>query len=500
MFETAELGRAISKEQYEAEVPTLRTQLVRAQHKLRETCDFSVVIVIGGIDASGKGRTVNVLHEWMDPRFLETYAFDSPTDEEAERPYAWRYWRALPAKGTTAIFFGSWYTEAIYARLCKEIGRGKFEKVLSQINTFERQLTDDGTLLLKFWYHIPKKVQKKRLKKYSSDPEQSWRVTKQDWEHLKLYDRILPLCAEALQETSTGEAPWTVIEGTDRRYRELATGNHILEAITGHAQKLASLKSAAPPPAQPASTENLPTILSTLDLTKNLDQDDYDDELKRLQGRLNLLSREVRDKGISTVMVFEGWDAAGKGGAIRRMTRALDARQYKVVPIAAPTDEELARHSLWRFWRRLPRAGHVTVFDRSWYGRVLVERVEGFASEEQWRRAYKEINDFEELLTERGIAVLKFWLHIDQDEQWRRFQEREKIPYKKHKITPDDYRNREKWCQYEEAVNEMVERTSTRLAPWTLVESNDKRFARCKVLRVCCERLEQAVSEASGKK
>ena len=201
------------------------------------------------------------------------------------------------------------------------------------------------------------------------------------------------------------------------------------------------------------------------------------------------------------VAVFEGWDAGGKGGAIRRLTRGLDARDYRVVPIAAPTEDERAHHYLWRFWRYLPRRGRITIFDRSWYGRVLVERVEGFAAEDEWRRAYSEINDFEAQLTDFGTVLLKFWLHITPDEQLRRFEERQGIGYKQWKITDEDWRNREKWALYESAVQDMVERTSTSAAPWTLVEGNSKRYARLKVLRTVCDALEAALpAENQNKK
>jgi polyphosphate kinase 2 (PPK2 family) len=191
--------------------------------------------------------------------------------------------------------------------------------------------------------------------------------------------------------------------------------------------------------------------------------------------------------------MFEGWDAAGKGGAIRRVTAALDARDYKVIPIAAPTDEEKAHHYLWRFWRHLSKAGRVTIYDRSWYGRVLVERIEGFASTEEWMRAYSEINDFEEQLIDSGMVLGKFWVHITKEEQAARFEARAQIPWKAWKLTEEDWRNRDKWDAYESAVNDMIERTSTRKAPWTLIEGNNKHFARVKVLETVCEKLETAL-------
>ena len=500
MFEAAELGRKVSKAEYEKAVPELRSELLRVQNELRLNPDFSVVIVIAGVDGAGKGETVNVLHTWMDPRYLEAHAFGLPTTEEAERPPLWRFWRELPAKGRIGIFFGSWYTDPILRRVYRKSDDAELSAALTRINSFERQLVDGNTLVLKFWFHLSKSVQKKRLKILSNDPKESWRVTDLDWKHFKLYDRFLPVCEQALRETSTGEAPWTLVEGTDSRYRELAVGRHILEAIA------ARLERKPEPPAAPRSDSirveepRHPTMLGRLDLGKRLAPRTYQEKLNACQAQLNLLSRRAQDRGVSALFAFEGWDAAGKGGVIRRITQALDARFYNVLPIAAPTDEELAHPYLWRFWRHLPRAGHLTIFDRSWYGRVLVERVDGLARPEEWRRAYKEINEFEGALAEHGYALAKFWLHIDEEEQARRVAAREQTPYKKYKITGEDYRNREKRPLYEDAVNEMLERTSTSHAPWTLVEANDKRHARVKVLTVCCRALEDVLERAKERR
>ena len=235
------------------------------------------------------------------------------------------------------------------------------------------------------------------------------------------------------------------------------------------------------------------TVLGRLDMHKHLTKAQYNEHLPVHQSELRVLHRQARERDISTIMVFEGPDAAGKGGAIRRVNTALEARNYQVHGFAAPTDEERAQHYLWRFWRHLSRAGRITIFDRSWYGRVLVERVEGFASEDEWRRAYSEINDFESQLTAHRIVLLKFWIHISKDEQLRRFKEREKIAHKSWKLTDEDWRNREKWDDYEQAVHDMVQHTSTHAAPWTLVEGNDKRFARIKVVETACQRLRAAL-------
>ena len=492
MFETAELGTKLSKDDYEAQVPALRTDLLRVQNELRDRSDFSVVVVIGGVDGAGKGETVNRLHEWMDPRWLQAHAFGRPSDEESERPAHWRFIRLLPPKGRIGIFFGSWYTEPILRRAYGEADDDELDAALQRINSLEKALVDDGTLVLKYWFHLSKKAQTKRLKKLQADPKTSWKVTDLDLKHFDLYDVFRPVCERALRETSTGEAPWTVIEGTDRRHREIEVGRHLLAAIETHAKELARSRKRRAPAAAAPPTEDA-TILDTVDLTSTVDPDDYKKRLNELQGELALLARKARRREVSTALIFEGWDAGGKGGAIRRIAQALDARQYQVIPIAAPTDEEAARHYLWRFWRHLPRAGQVVVFDRSWYGRVLVERVEGYCAEAEWMRAYSEINDFEEAMYEHGMALAKFWLHVSPEEQARRFAEREKTPWKRFKITEEDYRNREKWPEYERAVHEMVERTSTDFSPWTLVGANDKKLARLQVLETCRDALKDAL-------
>ena len=282
-----------------------------------------------------------------------------------------------------------------------------------------------------------------------------------------------------------------MVEAQDRRYRDLTIGKTLLHAIRS---RLSETIPEEPP--STLGTVDLPdvasaqiTLLDQLDMTQSLERDDYRAELNRLQQEINELAWQAYKHKRTTVVVFEGVDAGGKGGAIRRIPSAIDARLYRSISVAAPTDEEKAHHYLWRFWRHIPRAGYLCFYDRSWYGRVLVERVEGFAKDAEWQRAYAEINQFEEQLVESGVILLKFWLQVSQEEQLRRFEERESVPYKRYKITDEDWRNREKWPQYKVAINEMVARTSTESATWTLVEGDDKQFARVKVLRTLCDGL-----------
>ena len=447
-----------------------------------------MVVLVSGQDGAGKGETINVLYEWMDPRFLSTLAFAEPTDEEQERPAMWRYWRSLPPKGRVGIFAGSWYSDPIRERIQGEISQKELDARAEQINRFEAMLVNEGALVLKFWFHLTKEGQEKRLHALERDPLTAWRVTQWNWDRLKTYDQLQDVAGHLLRITNTAWAPWVVVEGTDDRYRSLTVGKVLLAAMRDRLNNTQRQQTPVAPVVR-VDTDGR-NVLSELDLNLTLDEKSYKTELAQWQGRLAELARDPRFKGRSMVCAFEGADAAGKGGAIRRIGAALDARQYQVIPVAAPTEEERAQPHLWRFWRHLPRKGHIAIFDRTWYGRVLVERVEGFCSEADWLRGYTEINDFEHEVADSGVIVVKFWLQISQAEQLRRFKEREKIEFKRFKITQEDWRNREKWTAYQQAICDMVERTSTGDAPWTMVEANDKNYARVKILRTLCERLQ----------
>lgn len=516
MFETAELGNKVSSAEYDKAVPTLREELLQLQQDLRKA-KFPVIVVFSGVDGGGKGRTVNRLHEWMDSRWLVTNAYSKPSEEEAERPEFWRYWRDLPPKGQIGLFLSSWYSTPVVDHAWGRISTPELDERLARIQDFEKELADDGALILKFWMHLGKNAQKKRLKKLQNDPHQAWRVTEQDWHNWNNYEEFVRTAERTILNTSGGDNQWTIIEGVQHRYRELKVARHIRDAIKERLklekieQKVAAEAKKKRAEEKAVSTEEtgpekqkivpapIKTILTTLDMSKKLDRPTYKGQLKKAQSELNKLYREAKAHDISSMLVFEGWDAAGKGGAIRRLTSAMDARDYRVLPFAAPTDEENAHHYLWRFWRHLSRAGKGTIFDRSWYGRVLVERIEGFAQNHEWQRAYAEINSFEEQLVEHGIVLMKYWVHITPEEQLKRFEERSKIAYKRWKLTDEDWRNRARWGEYEMAVHEMIERTSTRSAPWTLVEGNDKYFARVKIIRAYCRQLEKALDMVDRK-
>jgi polyphosphate:AMP phosphotransferase len=493
MLESAETGRTLDDTRYDAAVERLRSRLLAVHSTLRGV-RRQVIVIVSGADGAGKGELVHRLNEWLDPRGVVTHAFWDRSDEESERPHFYRFWRAMPGHGRVGIFFGSWYTRPIIDRVMRERGKREFTGELERISTFERMLTDDGVVLVKLWLHLSEPAQRARLKAL----EKEGRLGPDDWSHFQQYDRFRRVSDRALAATDTPNARWHAIDATDRRYREVAAGRLLLAALERATAppkrrrgKGAVYQAAAGTPAR--SWVPGPSLLDRVNLRLKLDEEEYEREIGDLQVKLSRLAWLARERQRGMVLVFEGWDAAGKGSAIRRVTQAIDPRLYRVIGIAAPTEEERAQHYLWRFWRHVPRDGRITLFDRSWYGRVLVERVEGFAPEADWERAYGEINEFEGQLVDHRLAIAKFWIHISAAEQLRRFRDREKVPWKQHKITADDWRNRKKAPAYREAVEEMVTRCSPAAAPWTLIEGNDKRHARVRILRTIVERLESAL-------
>ncbi len=491
MLKSAELGLKVSKEDYDRRLPKLRLDLLQAHWEIHQA-RVPVIVVIGGPEIAGKGELINRLHAWLDPRGLEVNAFGLPSDEERERPPWWRFWRALPPRGKIGIFLGSWYTQPILFRVARRLGKAAYQRELDRIAFFERMLAEDGALFVKFWLHLSKKEQGKTLRRLEKDPRTRWRVTPIDWKSYRAWDRFAKWSETALLRTDAPHAPWVVVDAADDRHRDLAVAGYLLEALRRGKEEAAvsARRRQAPSPGAGRSVPGAEgNVLDTVDLRQRVTEEEYHRRTAKLQGRIGALTRKAFGKKVGTVLVFEGWDAGGKGGTIRRLTEAIDPRLYRVIPIAAPTEEERAQHYLWRFWRHLPRDGRVTIFDRSWYGRVLVERVEGFARPEEWERAFLEINDFEEQLTEHGIVVLKFWLHLSPEEQLRRFRERQRVGFKRYKITEEDWRNRKKWAAYAVAVSDMVARTDTPAARWTLVAGNDKKVARLTVMEAVADAL-----------
>ena len=493
MLAAAEVGNRLSKEEYRAVVPDLRVGLVNAQYDLREAA-FPLIVLIAGDDRLGANAVVNRINEWMDARYIRTHVYGDPSPADLERPPFWRLWHAIPPHGRTALWAGGIFRQ-VSALLRGELDPTEYETWLRHLEALQADLLNDGALLVKLFLHTPEKEQLARLKRAKrGDEDEGWRVNPRDWDTVESLSEARPVVERLLRRMSAPGAPWTVVEATDERYRDVTVARTILDALTarlanGHPDGM----EVSPKLFAPAADQI--TVLSKVDLSVALERDDYRKRLDKLQARLHRLSLKARRRGVGTVLAFEGWDAAGKGGVIRRVTQSMEAGDYRVIPVAAPTPEELRYHYLWRFWRDLPPAGTLVAFDRTWYGRVLVERVEGLAAPAEWQRAYDEINDFEDHLVEAGYVVQKFWLHISPEEQLARFEARENTPYKQYKITDDDWRNRERWDDYVQAVDQMVLRTSSEEAPWHVIPANNKYWARIAVLERVTEAMKAALKE-----
>ena len=504
MLEQINLSKKMEKNVYQEKMEVLEPRLAKLQRECK-SLGIPVIIAFEGLGASGKGLQISKLIYPLDPRGFQVFAIKKATEEEEMHPFLWRFWTKTPEKGRIAIFDTSWYRKVSVDRFEDKISRDELTYAYQEINTFERTLTDDGAVLIKFFLYISQKEQKKRFDKLLDSKETAWRVSKEDLKRNKEYNRYKAMNEEMLEKTETEYAPWTIIEAEDRRFATAKIYTTVVEKLSEKvAEKRAEIaldeekKNAEQEKTQwqPKEDRELDsTVLTKVDLTLAYTKEEYKEKLDRLQNRIQELHGELYRRRIPVVLGFEGWDAGGKGGAIKRLTAKMDPRGYVVNPTASPNDIEKAHHYLWRFWRAMPKDGHVAIFDRTWYGRVMVERLEGFCTEAEWKRAYKEINDMERDLTDAGAIVIKFWMHIDKDEQERRFKERQENPEKQWKITDEDWRNREKWDQYEDAVNEMLMRTSTDYAPWVVVEGNSKYYARVKVLKTVVDAIEERLKK-----
>ena len=530
MLEKVDLTKKISKEEYKEKMPQLEARIGRLQRECK-ALGIPVLIVFEGFGAAGKGLQIGHLIQSMDPRGFEVHPIKNETEEERMHPFMWRFWTKTPARGRIAIYDGSWYRRVLIDRFEKRTKNKDLPAAFHSINSFEQQLAEDGNLIIKLFLDIDKKEQKKRFDKLAKNKETAWRVSQGDRERNAHYDEYAAMMEDMLFKTDTDYAPWTIIEAIDRRFATLKIYTTVIKAMADQIEKVqrqnaqkaaAKAKQAAAGltgtsgDMQTAGTggnagvndideiaretdaemkELQVSILSKADLSLSYTREEYKEKLDKLQKKLEKLHGELYRGRIPVVLGFEGWDAGGKGGAIKRLTQKMDPRGYVVNPTASPNDIEKAHHYLWRFWRAMPKDGHVAIFDRTWYGRVMVERIEGFCTTKEWKRAYKEINDMEKDLYDAGAVVIKFWMHIDKDEQERRFRERQENPEKQWKITDEDWRNREKWDQYEDAVNEMLMRTSTDYAPWVVVEGNSKYYARVKVLQTVVDAIEERLRE-----
>jgi polyphosphate:AMP phosphotransferase len=498
MLETLNLNLVLDKQTYAAQITLLREQL----RSLQSACwqkRLSVVLVLEGWAAAGKGALVKELVDCMDPRGFTVHPILTPTLDESRYPLLWRFWQRLPTRGSIGVFYHSWYTHVLEDRLFSRLREDRVLTTMRDINAFERQLVDDGVAIAKFWIHLSKAELKRRLKSYGKDPLDSWQVRPEDWHQHKNYKLYSYLAEEMFIQTSTGTAPWTLVEGDCDRWAKIKVLTQVSASLTEALDRL-HIAYPAPKVAHQAKLEPTePNFLATVDLDLTLSPESYKQQIKQEQVALRLLQLKIHKYQIPVLVVFEGWDAAGKGGAIKRLTETLDPRSYNVHSFAAPTEEEKAHHYLWRFWQRLPTKGTIGIFDRSWYGRVLVERIEEFATDAEWRRAYREINEFETQLVNAGYVLLKFWLHISPEEQYQRFAERESDVFKQYKLTEEDWRNRERWNLYEVAVNQAIQRTSTPLAPWHIIPANDKFFARVKVIQTVIQAIQTELKRIKTK-
>ncbi|WP_417134508.1 polyphosphate--AMP phosphotransferase [Rubneribacter badeniensis] len=584
MLETVDFSLApLPKEEYRQRRDALMKRLVVLQQQARER-GVGLVVLFEGWDGAGKGSRISDLMYHLDARATSVHVTEN-LDVEAARAFAGseygvtgfypamqQFWQALGMRGTITFYDRGWYTVAtqrmLYAEYgdlvlggrsaeggenAKEKGRpmaaaiaearderhiDSLRRALTSAADFERQLVDDGYLVTKFFVHVTKEAQRKRLVRLHDDPATRWRVDERKLASVDAYEEAYRLYDNLLEGSDFSYAPWHLVNGEDKRRANLEIAKtlvDVLEAALAAAPDAEAAQAAAKAQANSAGAlagascaertpEEAARVLEEAeraaaeasaraprasrfrllpdppeadgkDSAPALDPEVYKRELKEQQKRLNRLEMEMYQKRIPLMLMYEGWDAAGKGGNIKRVAQALDARAYTIFPSPAPTKPELLHPHLWRYWTRLPKAGHVGIYDRSWYGRVLVERVEGFASVAEWTRAYDEINEFERELVRWGAILLKFWVDVSPEEQLCRFRDREEDPAKRWKITDEDWRNRDKRPQYQAAVDDMLRLTSTPIAPWIVLESDDKRRARVEALKIINDALEARLRE-----
>lgn len=476
------------EEEIKARLEIAREKLFKQQMQIKEH-RLPVLVLMEGWGTAGKGSTIGQVIRNIDPRFFKVESLEKPSEDERRKPFLYRYFAKIPEAGKFVFLDSGWMDELTKLCLHEELGQKAYEMKIDSIRRFERQLTDNGYLVMKFFFHISEKEQKKRISGLLENIDTAWRVSENDKWQNKHYEKCLETYDRYLEATNAPSAPWYVVDAKSRKWAEL----QVLETLT-EGIEIALQNSAL---AVPLLQNVFPLVrmprLAEIPLDKTMEEAAYKEELDRLQGQLRELHNRLYRKQVPVIIAYEGWDAGGKGGNIKRITEALDPRGFEVHPIASPEPHEKARHYLWRFWTRLPKTGHIAIFDRSWYGRVMVERLEGFCSENDWKRAYNEMNEFEKELSDWGAVIIKFWVQIDKDTQLERFELRQKTPEKQWKITEEDWRNREKWDAYEAAVDEMIRKTSTDYAPWYILESVDKKYARIKALKIVIGKLEEAL-------
>ncbi|MFC1395546.1 phosphate--AMP phosphotransferase [Acinetobacter junii] len=454
----------------------LSLDLIEAQYALKDSQDKknakSVLILVSGIELAGKGEAVKQLREWLDPRYLKVKA-DAPKLLSADETFWQSYTRFIPAEGQIVVMFGNWYSDLLSTAMhvAKPLDETLFDAYVEQMRSFEHDLQNNNVHVIKVWFDLSWKSLQKRLDQIDAS-EQHWhKLHGLDWRNKKQYDTL-----QSLSQRFTDD--WYVIDGEDAERRDQCFAQYILQTL----QELPVHQTKVTEKWQQAKVPN-----ELLEPSKQvLDKDQYKDELSKLTKKV---ADALRYDDRKVIVALEGMDAAGKGGAIKRIVKKLDPREYEIHTIGAPERYELRRPYLWRFWNKLNDGEKITIFDRTWYGRVLVERIEEYATTVEWQRAYDEINRFEQSLVDSQTIVVKIWLAISKDEQAVRFKEREETPHKRFKITPEDWRNREKWDDYLNAAADMFERTNTDYAPWYVIATDDKNTARIEVLKAILKQL-----------
>lgn len=482
----------LSQNELKQILKTTREKLAAQQQLIKEK-HLPVIVLVEGFSASGKGSLISYLIRDLDPRFFCVIPVKPPTKEEKRKPFLCRHMANIPEAGKFVFFDSGWMEESVFDLIDEKISEKQFKKRIRDVNIFERQLVDNGYLVLKIFVDVSKDDQKLRMEKLLSNEDTSWRVNKRDLDELKHRKKYEAAYSTFIEGTNTDKAPWHVIDSSKKELVELQVCHLLVHGID------AAIRRNEIPAEIPENHFPLVSMprLRDISLDHTLTPAEYEKQLHAAQKKLKKLHNKIYREKIPVIIAYEGWDAAGKGGNIKRLTSALDARGFVVHPIASPDVHEKNRHFLWRFVTRLPKTGHFAIFDRTWYGRVMVERLEGFCSENDWKRAYNEINEFEKNLSDWGAVIVKFWVQIDKDTQLARFKEREETPEKRWKITDEDWRNREKWDQYEVAVDEMLAKTSTKFAPWHIIESNDKLYARVQAINIVIDAIEQKLEELS---
>lgn len=436
-----------------------------------------VLIIVDGWESSGKGYIISRLIKGLDPRYFEVRVFEEPTDEERKHPFMWRFWKGIPKKGYFSVF-----DRSVYFKLMHNLRMSDYDlkMAVEEISTIEEQLYADGTIILKIFLNETKKTQAKRIKEYEDGKYQSFFISRRDYRQNKLYEKYVDHFDKILTWSDTAACPWKVFSSEDIKACAKEVVRYAIQYIGKSIDRILKNRETVHSPYRNYVEDRF--ILNNFDPNGEITEEEYEEKRKDLQTEISELAMKFKTQEIPAVIVFEGMDAAGKGGCIRRLTAKIDPRLYDVATTAKPTSEEYQYHYLWRFYRTLPINGEITIYDRSWYGRVMVERLEGFATEKEWDRAYKELNDFERHLVNHDTLVLKFFLYIDNEEQLERFKARQNDPKKAWKLTDEDWRNRDKWDDYIVAMNEMLVRTNA-AAPWTLIAGNNKKFARIQVLQ-----------------